>query len=113
MTEIDEVIATLERLNSQLQDLVVRGLRVCGPEHLSALRATQSELARTGANHLAERLVNLAAAIDSDDRRSAAALLETQTSLRVFERVLSMRVAEESLAAVVECSEIESCEANA
>ena len=99
MSEIDEVVATLDRLNGELQDLLVRGLRVCGPEHLGTLRGIHSELERAGAEHLAGRLASLTSALEADDRRAAAALLETQTSLRVFERVLTLQVAEETLAA--------------
>ncbi len=97
MPEIDEVVGTLDRLNGELQDLVVRGLRVCGPEHLGALNAIRNELARVGAGHLADRLTTLTNAIQADDRGAAAALLETQASLRVFERVLTMRVVDECL----------------
>ena len=59
MSEIDEVVDTLDRLNNELQDLLVRGLRVCGPEHLGSLRAIHLELIRVGAEHLAERLSEL------------------------------------------------------
>lgn len=97
MSEIDEVVDTLDRLNGELQDLLVRGLRVCGPEHLGTLRAIHSELTRVGAEHLAERLAVLMSALEADDRNAAAALLHTQASLRVFERVLTLQVAEQTL----------------
>ena len=97
MSDIDEVVDTLDRLNGELQDLLVRGLRVCGPEHLGALKAIHSELSRVGAEHLAGRLAALTSALEADDRNSAAALLQTQSSLRVFERVLTLQVAEQTL----------------
>lgn len=105
MTEIDEVASTLERLNDELQELVIRGIRVCGPEHLGALKSLQAELARVGAEHLAERLRALISAIENDDRSAAAALMQTQASLRVFERVLTLQVAEHALAASLSCDE--------
>ena len=97
MSDIDEVVDTLDRLNGELQDLLVRGLRVCGPEHLGSLRAIHSELTRVGAEHLAERLSALTMALEADDRQAAAALLQTQASLRVFERVLTLQAAEHTL----------------
>ena len=100
MSENDEVIDTLDRLNGELQDLLVRGLRVCGPEHLGPLRAIHAELLRVGAEHLAERLATLTAALEADTRDSAAALLLTQSSLRVFERVLTLAEAEVQSVAV-------------
>jgi hypothetical protein len=43
MSEIEEVVGTLDRLNSELQDLLVRGLRICGSEHLRPLRGIHTE----------------------------------------------------------------------
>lgn len=93
MSEIEEVVGTLDRLNSELQDLLVRGLRICGPEHLLPLRGIHSELDRIGASHLGGRLSKLISAIESDSREAAVDLLRTQASLRVFERVLTVKVA--------------------
>jgi hypothetical protein len=108
MTEIAEVVDSLERLHSELQDLLVRGLRVCGPEHLSPLRSLQNELKRIGASHLAGRLTALIGAIETDDRQSASFLLRTQASLRVFERVLTLRVAADCLEEAFPASGLES-----
>ncbi|HEY4260616.1 MAG TPA: hypothetical protein VGM98_10660 [Schlesneria sp.] len=93
MSEIEEVVGTLDRLNSELQDLLVRGLRICGSEHLRPLRGIHTELDRIGATHLAGRLTKLISAIESDHRDAAVDLLRTQASLRVFERVLTLKVA--------------------
>ncbi|MDB5345466.1 MAG: hypothetical protein JWP89_3843 [Schlesneria sp.] len=93
MSEIEEVVGTLDRLNSELQDLLVRGLRICGSEHLRPLRGIHNELDRIGATHLAGRLTKLISAIESDSREAAVDLLRTQASLRVFERVLTLKVA--------------------
>ena len=95
--EIDEVMQTLDRLNSELHDLLVRGLRVCGPEHLRSLQAIRVELQAVGAAHLSALLSRLISDIEADDPKAAAALLETQASLRVFERVLSLCAADFAL----------------
>jgi len=93
MSEIQEACDTIERLNKELQDLVVRGLQVCGPQHLAPLRGLHAELARIGAQHVADRLQQLISAIEAGTSAAAAELLSTQATLRVFERVLTLRYA--------------------
>ena len=86
----DEITYTLGRLQAEIEDLAVGGLRAAGPERLPALEATREDLARVGALHLAGRLSDLTSAIRADDRSAAAALMRTQASLRVFERLLTL-----------------------
>jgi hypothetical protein len=93
MAEIDEIIQTIERLESALDDLAVRGLRSAGPQDLAGLDALREEFERIGASHLAERVAAVTTAIRNDDRKAAAALLHARASLRVFERVLTLEVA--------------------
>lgn len=97
MSDLLEVSDTLERLSSQLQDLTVRGLRVCGPEHLMALRAIGEHLSDVGAKYLANRLQKLVAAIEADASNAAAELMETQAAMRVFERILTLQFADDVL----------------
>jgi hypothetical protein len=85
-----EVVQTVERLESELVDLGIRGLRAVGPQHLASLEALRDEFARIGADHLAGRIAALVQAIRADDR-NAASLLRAQASLRVFERVLTLQ----------------------
>jgi hypothetical protein len=94
----DEVTYTLSRLQAEIEDLAVGGLRAAGPGRLPALEATREDLARVGALHLAERLSDLTSAIRADDREAAAALMRTQASLRVFERLLTLETTAERLA---------------
>ena len=100
--ELHEVSDAISRLRDVLQDLIVRGLRVCGPQQLGPLRALQIELARVGASNLEQRLQSLIATIESDADSAAAELLRTQAVLRVFERVLTIQFAELLLDAVEE-----------
>ncbi len=93
MTELAEITYALGRLQAELEDLAVGGLRVSGPERLPVLRAVQEDLAQVGASHLASRLGALVEAVSGDRREAAAALARTQASLRVFERVLTLEVA--------------------
>ena len=99
--EIDEVMRILERLNSELQDLLVRGLRVSGLAHLKPLRTIQFELQKIGAEHVSGRLSVLISAIEADQSHAASALLQTQASLRLFERILTLRAAEFALQAAM------------
>jgi hypothetical protein len=97
MSELLEINDTLERLNGDLLDLMIRGLRVCGPEHLNALKSIQQHLAEVGAKYLADRLMKLVAAIESDSPSAASELMETQAAMRVFERVLTLKFAETAM----------------
>ena len=97
MDEISEIVQTIESLQGELDDLLVRGLRAAEPSTLNHLRARTAEFHRIGAEHMAERLSTLVGAIEADDPSAAAALLQAQTSLRLFERVLSLEVAEATL----------------
>jgi len=95
----EEIVQTIERLNGQFEDLVVRGVRSSGSEHLTVLEAMRTEFERIGAGHLASRVADLVSAIQRDDRGAAQALLRAQTSLRLFERLLTLEVAQNTLQA--------------
>jgi hypothetical protein len=99
-SEVDEVVFTLEQLRRELEDLGARGLRAVGPQRLSKLRVILEELDRIGAAHVAGQLATLVKAIENDDRDAAAALLRAQTSLRLFERVLTLETAAAQLQAL-------------
>ena len=107
MAETDEIVQTIERLQSAFEDLAVRGLRSAGPADLATLTALREEFERIGADHLAGRIVAVIDAIRNDDRAAAAALLRAQASLRVFERVLTLEVAADSLQALLASGEEE------
>ena len=94
MAELDEILQTIERLESALDDLAVRGLRSAGPQDLASLDALREEFERIGAGHLAGRIAAVITGIRNDDRGAAATLLRARASLRVFERVLTLEVAE-------------------
>jgi hypothetical protein len=93
MDEIEEIVQTIEVLQNQLDDLLVRGLRAVEPAAQARLRGMRDEFRLIGAEHMASRLEQLGDALENDDAAAARALLEAQTSLRLFERVLSLRVA--------------------
>jgi len=100
--ELDEVLRVLHHSRTLLDELVVRGLRACGPAEQRRLDALCEELSRVGARHLAERLGALSQALRGDDPGAPFELLSAQTSLYLFDRILTLRVAEAGLAAIVE-----------
>lgn len=85
-----EIADTLEAVRRELEGLVVRGLRAAGPADTARLCAMRDELRRAGASHLAERLTELLDRARADDPAAPAALMRTLSSLRVFERVLTL-----------------------
>ena len=106
MDEIDEIVQSIESLQGELDDLLVRGLRAAEPKTLSHLRARTDEFRRIGAEHMAERLSTLVAAVEADEPTAAEALLQAQTSLRLFERVLSLQVAEAKLGSLTDSEDV-------
>jgi hypothetical protein len=90
---LDEITFTLSRLQAEIEDLAVGGLRAAGPDRLGWLEATREDLGCVGALHLASRLEALTTAIRANDRSAADALMRTQASLRIFERLLTLETA--------------------
>jgi hypothetical protein len=98
MAETEEIVQTIERLQGELEDLAVRGLRSAGPGDFSTLELLREEFERIGAGHLAGRIATVTAAIRNDDRSAAPALMRALASLRVFERILTLEVVRDVLA---------------
>jgi hypothetical protein len=93
LEERDEVTQTIETVRRALEDLVVRGTRAAGTDQTRQLEALRDELGRHDAHHLESRLDELAQALRGGDAKAPALLFRAQTSLRVFERVLTLDVA--------------------
>jgi hypothetical protein len=102
MAELDEIVQTVERLQTALEELSVRGLRSAGGEQLAVLDALREEFERVGAGHLAARVAALVSAVRAGDRSAAAALLRAQASLRVFERILTLEATGETLREILQ-----------
>jgi hypothetical protein len=97
--EIAELRGGLDRLSAALDDLVVRGVRSAGAQELARLSALRDELRAAGAEHLSGRLATLVDAVSAGDRGAAAALMRALTSLRLFDRMLTLEIAAQLLAA--------------
>jgi hypothetical protein len=105
MDEWNEVVQIIEHLQAEFQDLVVRGLRTVGPQHLASLETIRQELQRINADHLADRIQCLVEAIRDDRPDAAAAVLQAQTSLRLFQRMLTLDVAASTLETMLAADE--------
>jgi hypothetical protein len=90
--EIEELRVSIERLRTLLETLVVRGLRACGADEVAQLRSYAEHLEQAGAGHVAAILNELREKIEADDRSSARTLLKAQTSVRVLDRLLTLRL---------------------
>lgn len=90
--EMEELRVTLEGIRTLLENLVVRGLRACGPNELAEIASFSEHLERTGAGHLASLLSELRIQIERDDRGGVRQLLLAQTNVRLLERLLTLRV---------------------
>ncbi|MEM6470011.1 MAG: hypothetical protein AAF802_10690 [Planctomycetota bacterium] len=98
MPEVDEFVQIIEHLQRLFEKLAIRGLRTCGPEQLAELRYLHEQLENLGATHLGHCMKELMDQIESGDRTAAASLLRAQSTLRTFERVLTLEVVEQRLA---------------
>jgi len=105
MSALEEITPTIELLQDELDGLTVRGLRTCGVEQVNRLKAIQEELDRIGASHVAGLIDDLVRAMEADERRAAAALLQAQATLRVFERILTLEVVSQRLELLTETAD--------
>ncbi|MFK8112938.1 MAG: hypothetical protein AB8B91_12085 [Rubripirellula sp.] len=99
--EVAEVMDTLQRIRFEFEDLAVGGTRAVGLDRVAALQAMAEEFSRIGASHIAQRLDSLATAIESEDRSAAEHLMRAQSSIRVFERTLTLETAASALQQLV------------
>ena len=105
MMETAEIVQTIEHVQSAFDDLTVRGLRSASAEQLATLSALREEFERIGAGHLAGRIAAVVEALRGGEAKAAAALMRAQASLRVFERVLTLQVAAQTLSTLLEPEE--------
>ena len=92
LPEHEQLRVSIERLRSMLDGLVVRGLRACGPDELRQLQSYAEDLERSGAGHVSSILIELRERIERNEREAPRTLLTAQTSVRLLERLLTLRV---------------------
>jgi len=101
MIDTTEVIQTIEHLQRTFEDLALRGLRASGANEITTLTNIKEECERIGAYHLAERVGAIIDAIKTNSRSGADALMRAQSSLRVFERILTLETAQQLLSGAI------------
>ena len=94
----DDALALVIRLNQLLDSLCIKGLRALDSEDLARLSAQADALASIGAAELATRLRQLTDHLREGSRDAAAEAFRARASIRVFERLLSLRIAGGALA---------------
>ncbi len=87
-----DALQLVERLNALLDALAVRGLRAAGSEERARLASHRDALHDIGAAHLGDALAQLLLDLDAGRREAARTLLQARASVRVFERLLSLRL---------------------
>jgi hypothetical protein len=110
--EIAELRDALDRLHAAMDDLVVRGVRSAGAQEVARLTALRDEFRAAGAEHLAEKLGTLVEAVQSGDRSAAGALMRAVTTFRLFDRMLTLEVAQSLLTPPAEGAEAEEGDAD-
>ncbi len=98
---IDEIIYTIEQIQTLFQELVIGGLRTATQERLNTIHAMQEEFERIGAVHIAEQLAQLHDAMRNDRPEAAAILMRTQARVRLLERILTIEIAESALTQIM------------
>lgn len=102
--EFEELRVCLDRVRALLENLVVRGLRACGPDELAQLKSFAQDLEQSGASHVSSALAELHEGIEKGDRTAARTLLTAQTSVRLLERLLTLRVVKEQYRIALEAT---------
>lgn len=89
-----EIVQTIDHLQRTFEDLMIRGLKAAGPGEMNTLANIREECERIGAYHLAGRVEAILDAINKNERTGAQALMCAQTSLRMFDRILTLEYAQ-------------------
>jgi hypothetical protein len=94
MIDTTEIVQTIDHLQRTFEDLMLRGLKAAGPGEINTLTNIREECERIGAYHLAGRVGAIVDALSTNNRSGAAALMQAQTSLRLFDRILTLETAQ-------------------
>lgn len=99
MDSIQEAMQTIEQVKQLFRDLTVGGLLTAEADKINTLRTLTKEFTRIDAHHIAEKLQALLRAIEYNDKQSASLLMRAQASVQLFERLLTLEYAQQTLTA--------------
>jgi hypothetical protein len=90
MIDTTEIVQTIDHLQRTFEDLMLRGLKAAGPGEINTLTNIREECERIGAYYLAGQVGAIVDAIQTNSRSAASALMRAQTTLRLFDRILTL-----------------------
>ena len=94
---IEEAMQTIEQIKQLFRDLTVGGLLTAEADKINTLSALCDEFSRIGASHITEKLHDLLRAIENNSKQSAPLLMRAQASIQLFERLLTLEYAMQTL----------------
>ncbi|MEM7560200.1 MAG: hypothetical protein AAF394_13860 [Planctomycetota bacterium] len=94
----------VQDLQKEMENIAARGIRAIEAEQLRWLKSNAGQLAAMGAQHLADRITRLTEAMEAD-HKAPARLYELLTTLKVFERVLTLETAQAQLTELAQTAE--------
>ena len=105
-TRMDKTLGNLiDDLRTEIEGIAVRGIRTITDEQCRWLKAIQKQIAETGAHFLADKIQSLIDAIDADELAAKRAY-DLLTTLKVFERVLTLKQSGDQLEQMVASMEV-------
>lgn len=93
----EALISLITQLRTESEALGVRGVSLASVEQINWFRHTRDRLAESGAQFVAEKLTRLIDSMESTSSAGAGRLLDLLTTLRVFDRILTLQTAEACL----------------
>ncbi len=103
----DALIALIQQLQVEVETLGVRGVNVASAEQINWFRHTRDRVAEMGAEHLAQKMSPLIESMEGQGTAGSARLLDLLTTIRVFDRVLTLQIAEANLAHMAAAGPVE------
>ncbi|QDT48949.1 hypothetical protein [Symmachiella dynata] len=88
------ILSTVLQVHREVEAAGFRGIAVISAEQLNWLRNTLTAIEEMGAEFLAQRLRRFIESAEQQDKHAGARLLELLTTLRLFERALTLEAAQ-------------------
>lgn len=96
----DGLISIVTQLQVEVETLGIRGVSAASSEQLNWFRHTRNRVSEMGAEFLSQKMTPLIDCMEGGGTDGATRLLDLLTTIRVFDRVLTLQTAEERLQAM-------------
>lgn len=100
-----ELLNLVNRLQQETETLCVRGVRAASEEQVTWMRNAHSQLSGLGASFLGTKIELLIQDMDHGRPTAPSRLLDLLASVRIFERVLTLREAKSRLKYFIQSQE--------